>query len=263
MTVAARSIVEGIDVVGHVGDRQLSVLVDLFLDPLFLQAAEERLGDGIVPAVAFPAHTRLEAIRAAESPPRVAAVLRALIGVNQRAARSSSPHRHQHGIEHELAVNRRPGGPAHDQAREQIHDDGQVEPALPRPNVGDVGHPGLVWPRRGELPLQEIRDQDRRLADRPAPRAIAVQRAQIGFAHQPRDAMLAAGLAGFTQIEEDARGAVDAVTRDERRANQAKQPGILLGAVRDRLLQPLVVAARSHAEDAAHHLRRCTGLDGP
>jgi tetratricopeptide (TPR) repeat protein len=41
MTVAPRSIVEGIDVVGHVGDRQLSVLVDLFLDPLFLQAAEE------------------------------------------------------------------------------------------------------------------------------------------------------------------------------------------------------------------------------
>src|SRR5437667_11419681 len=58
MTVAAHLIVERIDVVGHVGDRQLSVFVDLFLDPLFLQAAEERLGDSIVPAVAFPAHTR-------------------------------------------------------------------------------------------------------------------------------------------------------------------------------------------------------------
>ena len=53
MTVAPHSIVEGIDVVGHIGDRQLSALVDLFLDPLFLQAAEEGLGDGIVPAVAF------------------------------------------------------------------------------------------------------------------------------------------------------------------------------------------------------------------
>ena len=146
------------------------------------------------------------------------------------------------------------GGPADDHAREQIHDDGQVEPALPRPNVGDIGHPGLVWPRHGELSLQEIRDQDRRLADRPAPRAIAMQRAQIGLAHQPRDAMLAAGLSGFTQIEEDARSAVDAVTRDERRANQAKQPGILLRAVRDRLLQPFVVAARGHAEDATHRL---------
>ena len=81
MTVAPRSIVEGIDVVSHVGDRQLPVPIDLFLDPLFLQAAEKGLGDGIVPAVGFPAHTRLKAIRAAESPPRVAAILSALIGM--------------------------------------------------------------------------------------------------------------------------------------------------------------------------------------
>ena len=45
MTVAARPIVEGIDAVGQVGDRQLAVLVDLFLDPLVLWAAEERLGE--------------------------------------------------------------------------------------------------------------------------------------------------------------------------------------------------------------------------
>src|SRR5688572_13200645 len=38
MTVTARSIVEGIDILGHISDRELSVLVDLFLDSLFLQA---------------------------------------------------------------------------------------------------------------------------------------------------------------------------------------------------------------------------------
>jgi hypothetical protein len=32
MTVAPRSIVDGIDLVGHVGDRQLPILEDLFLD---------------------------------------------------------------------------------------------------------------------------------------------------------------------------------------------------------------------------------------
>ena len=42
MTVTTHSIVEGIDVVGHIGDRQLPVLVDLFLDPLFLQATDVR-----------------------------------------------------------------------------------------------------------------------------------------------------------------------------------------------------------------------------
>src|SRR5471030_2712730 len=60
MTMPARSIVERLDVVGHLGDRQLSVLVNLFLDPLFFQTAEERFGHGMVPAVVLPAHTRLK-----------------------------------------------------------------------------------------------------------------------------------------------------------------------------------------------------------
>lgn len=55
MAVAGRPIVKGIDVGRHVGGRQLSILLDLLLDPLFLQAAEARLGEGIVPAVALPA----------------------------------------------------------------------------------------------------------------------------------------------------------------------------------------------------------------
>ena len=87
MTVAARSIVEGIDVIRQVSDRQLAVLVDLFLDPFFLQAAEKRLGNGVVPAVAFPAHTRLEVIRAAESSPRRVVV--------------AGAHCHQHRVEQE------------------------------------------------------------------------------------------------------------------------------------------------------------------
>ena len=44
------------------------------------------------------------------------------------------------------------------------------------------------------------------------------------------------------------------MTRDERRPNQAQEPGVLLRAVRERLLQPLVVAARRDAEDATHCL---------
>ena len=92
----------------NVRDSQLPILVDLFLNSLLFQTAEERFGDGIVPAVALPAHARLEVIGAAEPAPRVAAVLRALIGMNHRAARSSSPHRHKHGVQHEFAAERRP-----------------------------------------------------------------------------------------------------------------------------------------------------------
>jgi hypothetical protein len=82
VAVTSRSIVEGIDVVSYFGDRELSVLVDLLFDSLLLEAAEEGLGDGVVPAIALSTHTRFQMVRPTESAPRVAAELRALIGVN-------------------------------------------------------------------------------------------------------------------------------------------------------------------------------------
>ena len=145
--------VDVIDVVGHTVQRQLSVLVDLLLDPFLLQTAEEGLRDGIDPTIPLPAHTRLQMIRATEASPRVTAVLRTLIRMNHRATRASPTHGHQHRVEHELAVNGGSRRPADDLAREQIHDHGQVEPALPRPNVGNIRDPRLVSTRHRELPL--------------------------------------------------------------------------------------------------------------
>lgn len=113
------AIVERLDVVGHVRDREFAVLVDLFFDSLLLQAAEERLGDGVVPAIALPAHTRFEMSRTAESSPRVAAELGSLIRVDQSTAGPPSTHGHQYGVEHELAMNGGLSGPPHDQARKQ------------------------------------------------------------------------------------------------------------------------------------------------
>ena len=95
VTVTAGSIVERLDVVGQFGDRELSVLVDVLLDPVFLEATEKGLRDGHCPSNCLSgSYSRLEMIRAAEAPPGVAAVLRALDGMNQGAARASSSHRH-------------------------------------------------------------------------------------------------------------------------------------------------------------------------
>jgi hypothetical protein len=41
MAVAARAIVKGLDVVRYVSRCEIAILVDVFLDSLFLQAAEE------------------------------------------------------------------------------------------------------------------------------------------------------------------------------------------------------------------------------
>jgi hypothetical protein len=94
MAVTSGPIVERVDVGSDLRDRQFSVLVDLLLDSLLLQAAEERFGDGVVPAVALSAHAGLEMIRPAEAAPRIAPELGAPIGVNQSAARSPTPHSH-------------------------------------------------------------------------------------------------------------------------------------------------------------------------
>jgi hypothetical protein len=96
-----------------------------------------------------------------------------------------------------------------------------------------------------------------------------VERPKIGFAHEPRDTVLAAGLAGFTQIEEDARGTVDAVARDEGRPNQTKQSGVLLRAVRDRLVMTLtetgtsIVGSGSYAIEAGRSgALQVSGVEG-
>src|SRR5690606_24840692 len=125
----------------------------------------------------------------------------------------------------------------------------QVKPALPRADIGDVRHPRVVGLRGGELSLQEVRDQDGRLADGPATDAIAVQGTQVRLTHQTGNAVFAAGLAGFTQVEENARRAIDPVARDERSPYQPQQAGVLLSAIRNWLQQPSVVAGRSDLED--------------
>src|ERR1700749_1682909 len=77
-------IVEVFDVFSHVEQCTFPIRVDAFLDAFFLQAAEERFCDRIVPAVSSPTHARLQAVGFAEAPPCVASILRSLIGVNER-----------------------------------------------------------------------------------------------------------------------------------------------------------------------------------
>jgi hypothetical protein len=83
-------------------------------------------------------------------------------------------------------------------ASEQSDDDRQTEPALSGVDVGD--DPRHVWALG--FRMQKVRNQDRRLTHPPASGAISGQRAQMAKrAHQSRNAMLTAGLSGFTQIE--------------------------------------------------------------
>ena len=92
-------------------------------------------------------------VRAAKSPPSVAAVLRTSIGVGQGAAGLSSTYGHDDGVKDDFAVNRRTGGPANYFSREQIHYHRQIEPAFPSPYIGNIRDPGLVRARPVKLLL--------------------------------------------------------------------------------------------------------------
>lgn len=56
----------------------------------------------------------------------------------------------------------------------KIHHHREIPPALLGANVRHVRHPRLVALCDGELALQQIREQDGRVADRHPPRAIAM-----------------------------------------------------------------------------------------
>ena len=98
--MSPRSIVEDLDVIEHIRSSQLACFVDAFADALLLQAAKERLCDRVVPAIATTAHASFQTVGFQEVLPIMAAILAALIGVNQHwPTRFASPHGHQERIQ--------------------------------------------------------------------------------------------------------------------------------------------------------------------
>src|SRR5712671_4794168 len=188
----------------------------------------------------------------AEPPPIVAAILRALIGMNDSSAGSTTAYGHQHCVEYELAGYRRSRRPPDDLSGEQIHDYGQVEPALPGANVRNIRNPSLVRARDVEIALEDVRYQLRRLGCRAVPGSISSDCSNLVNAHQSHHTVLAAGLSGLPKVEEYSGCSVDPVTRCERRADQPQEPNVLEGSLTDRLLKPGVVTARSHLQHPAH-----------
>lgn len=102
-----------------------------------------------------------------------------------------------------------------------------------------------------EIALQNVRKEIGGLCCRMLPRAIATCGANLVDAHETRHAMLAARLSGLTEIEEDARRAVDAVAGDERCPDQPEESCVLLSSRRDRLTQLGVVPTRSDFQEPA------------
>ena len=66
------------------------------------------------------------------------------------------PDGHSQGVQGQVGVQAGGGLPAHDPPREDIGDEGDVDPPGERTHVGDVGDPQLVRPERAEMPFDEV-----------------------------------------------------------------------------------------------------------
>jgi hypothetical protein len=130
--------------------------------------------------------------------------LAAAIGVvHQRdvGARRPGPERHAQRVEDQRGVHVPGQLPAHHAPRVGVDDEAQEHQALPAAQVGQVGDPQLIGPRRGEVALYQIRTPARRRV-RPsgAPRLAAALGALDALgAHQPLDPVTPDVLAGPQQ----------------------------------------------------------------
>ena len=156
MAVTSDRIVEYFNVVAHVLDGQRTGYINALPNAFLLQACEEGFSDRVIPTISPPAHTGLQAVSPAEPLPVVAAILRALIRMDDGALWAAESDSSDNRIQHQFAMECRRHRPANDLSREEIHDDGQIEPALPRTNVGYVGDPHRVRPEDVEIPLEKV-----------------------------------------------------------------------------------------------------------
>ena len=99
------------------------------------------------------------------------------------------PDGHLKGVQGQVGAHWPVGGlPAHDSPREDIGDEGDVDPPGERTHVGDVGDPQLVRPERAEMPFDEV---GRALLSRRAARGArgpgTADAVQAQVCHEPFD----------------------------------------------------------------------------
>ncbi len=137
--VAARRIVEALDIVEYICLGVIARAVGFTPDPLGLQRGEEALHRRVVPDVARPAHRACHAVVGHQPLELLARILAALVRVVQQGiGLPTPPDRHHECVGDELSGHGVTHRPADHPAREQVDDDCDVQPSFGGPDVGEV-----------------------------------------------------------------------------------------------------------------------------
>ena len=125
--------------------------------------------------------------------------------------------------------------PAHDAPRVDVEHDGQVAPALPGADVGEVRQPHGIRAIGGKVAANEVGSGDRRQAGKGRTLDFSVANTfDTGRAHQAFDRAACDTDALLVQLVPDLELAVDAVAARVHAADLGKQPGVAHGTARRR-----------------------------
>jgi len=138
-------IVEAFDPFNNVESGLGSGFVSELMDALDLQGLEEALHRCIIPAVDPAAH-RLQHAEIGDQPPVAAArVLAPAVGMHDQSRRRFAPPIGcLQRVADEVGVQPMAHRPPDDPPAGQIHDHREIQPALDRAEIGDVGDPGTI-----------------------------------------------------------------------------------------------------------------------
>lgn len=151
------AVVVALDVLKDLGPECLFCGQCLAVNQLLFQCGKETLRHRVVPTIASTTHAlcSLEAFDLFHK--GRAAILAALVSVNQHPlGLASHDHGRLQGIAHQFGVNALTELPAHHPATEQVNEDGQIQPTLRCPEIGDVTHPHPIGCAHGKFTPQVV-----------------------------------------------------------------------------------------------------------
>ena len=128
------------------------------VDEFALEAAEEIFCHGVVVGITLAGHALPDSMGFQPLPECDRGVLDAPITVKDEPLRRFvAAYRHVEGFQSQGSVDALGKGVAYNFSGTQVLDDGQVEPAFPGGDVGNIAHPGLIRAFKIELSLQQVR----------------------------------------------------------------------------------------------------------
>src|SRR5487761_1606338 len=178
----------------------------------------------------------------------------ALIGMSDGTPGLAAEDRHLESFDHQLGVEGGAHGPADNAAREDVEDDGQVEPAFPGPDEGDVADVLLIRPGRREVTVHQIgRHGQGGVALGGLSIAASVRAFDSQLVHQAAHPLArAAHVVVVSELVPDSRHSVIAARAGVNGGDERAQSRVFFLTRAFRPGPPGVVAARGDTEQPAH-----------